>query len=229
MFVGLILIGIGSLIIISQLFGISAFQLLRTWWPLLFFTYGLCRAIRHRRISPFSWALIIGGGVLLALKLHLITGTWIWIVLGICLVASGLTLLLRPRARHKHDAETFVFHGDVSSPAEDGEIERDYLDDRFFFTNDVRHYRSQSFSGGDVEVYFSNVTIDLSDVFPLENELHMRCEVYFGKLTLRVPPNWHVILDGHHYYSRNEMEKNAQPSTILLIDSDTFTGTLDIH
>lgn len=106
--------------------------------------------------------------------------------------------------------------------------EKDFLNDRFLFVNDTKVYRSDTFSGGQVEASFSDVTLDLKNVWPLENEIFMDVQVNFATLTLQVPPDWHVIVNNKHFYSARELQDQVEPDTTLIIRSREFMGTLKI-
>lgn len=229
MIVGILLFSIGGLMVLTQLLGENFFALFGLYWPILLIVYGILRLLTNKHQRSFPLFLIVLGALLQAYHLHLFRGSILLILIGIGLILLGLRLILNRFAQKKavYTENTFS-DDDVRGKASYGYEERDMLNDRFLFADAHRVFRSDSFSGGDVEVVFSSVTIDLKNVLPLDNNVRINASVQFGELVLQVPSDWHVIVNGKHYYSMQEQKENREATSTLYVDSEVFAGSLKI-
>ncbi|WP_276872850.1 LiaF transmembrane domain-containing protein [Levyella massiliensis] len=228
MIIGIMLLGIGVCIVLAQLFGWDFMNLLFTYWPCLLIIYGGIRLFTRKHSQNFSSFLIALGALVQASKLNWIRGSLIWILIGIVLILIGLRMIVDRYQKRKEWSSSASISGDADNHGTQYFEERDMINDRFLFDKTVRVYRSDSFSGGDIDVLFSTVTINLKNVLPLDKEVRISCGIQFGELTLEVPADWHVIVNGKHYYSSEEARQTIDAATTLLVDSETFAGTLKI-
>lgn len=229
MILGILLFGIGTLILLTQLFGGSFFSLFGLYWPTLLILYGVLRLLDDKQWHNFPLFLIALGAILQGYHLGLFRGDILLILIAIGLILLGLRRIVNRFSQKKMVyGETVFSEENVRGNATYGYEERDVLNDRFLFADAHRVYRSDSFSGGDIEVVFSSVTIDLKNVLSLDNNVRINASVQFGELTLQVPADWHVIVNGKHYYSSQERSENSEMATTLYVDSQVFAGTLKI-
>lgn len=234
MIIGLFFFCLGALLIAAQLFHWSFWYLFSQYWPCFFILWGLIRLLRRRPSRLLSWTMIGVGLVLEGYILEVFQGELGGLIIGVLFLIIGAKIMLETGKYHrrkKREEDAQVFHSASTStgkPTNSPFIEQDELDDRFLFTNDRRIYRSDTFSGGRVEVDFAQVCIDLKNVISLEREVHMECSVNFGELILEVPRDWHVIVNGKHYYAQDEMDRDRVPTATLLVDSRVLVGNLKI-
>ncbi|MDY3052402.1 MAG: hypothetical protein SOR89_04445 [Ndongobacter sp.] len=243
MFLGAIFLAIGLLLLTSQLLGLDYDTLFALYWPSIIILYGIFRLVVQRRLSPTTLCILFAG-----LLFQFRTLGWlsenIWtILLAIVLIFLGMKFVIdafeaKRHARAAQNGDGTQDHfghkgASASSNRDDGFRsttfeDRDFLDDRFLFSSEKRIYRSRAFSGGRVDVDFSAIFLDLRNVWPMEKEMTLDVSLRFGTLTIDVPADWHVIVDGRHCYT-NQEAANAQPTTCtLIVTSRVFAGTLRI-
>lgn len=228
MIIGIMLLGIGVCIVLAQLIGWDFMNLLFAYWPCLLIIYGGIRLFTRKHSQNFSYFLIALGALVQASKLNWIRGSLIWILIGTVLILIGLRMIVERYQKRKEWSSSASISGEANNHSAQHFEERDMINDRFLFDKTVRVYRSDSFSGGDIDVLFSTVTINLKNVLPLDKEVRISCGIQFGELTLEVPADWHVIVNGKHYYSSDEASQTIDATTTLLVDSETIAGTLKI-
>ena len=245
MLFGILLLTLGLLILLSQLVNQNVWALFGLYWPILLVIYGTYR-LATKKGSRVVSAVIIGSGALIQLKnLGLIRGSAFLILFAAGLVLLGIKIIVEDHqdkeAFRNRQAQAYT----KTPPTGEGESdesrqagghskrpnfyeEKDVLNDRFLFVNDTKVYRSDTFSGGQVEASFSDVILDLKNVWPLENEIYMDVQVNFSTLTLQLPTDWHVIVNDKHYYSAKELKDQVEPEITLIIRSREFMGSLKI-
>lgn len=230
MIIGILLLSIGALILLTQLLGANFLKLVGLYWPTLLILYGALRLLTDKHRHNFPLFLMAFGAILQAYKLQLFRGNILLILIALCLILLGLRMIInRFSQRHtNYNENVFTDDDDHQQKGTYGYEERDMLNDRFLFADAHRVYRSDSFSGGDIEVVFSSVTLDLKNVLPLDNVVRLNASVQFGELVLQVPADWHVIVNGKHYYSVHEKKEMPEAATTLYVDSEVFAGTLKI-
>lgn len=244
MLFGLFLLIVGCLLLASQLLPWPIGRLILQFWPLALVILGLVRLIRKQGSRSFSYVLICAGLFFQLRKLGIIQGSLLVIFFALALVVLGLKLLMDERSDRVHffqhragenanaQKEARSDQERVYDPTRSGGgffEDKDFLHERFVFVNDERIYRSNTFSGGQVEALFSQVQLDLRNVLPLESEVRMDLQINFAEVTLLLPPDWHVIVNNKHFYSSNELHHETTPSTTLQIQAKTFLGNLKIQ
>lgn len=225
MFFGLLLILLGFFLLISQIIEIRFFYLLVHFWPILLILYGIIRLFQPHKSKKSSCLIIFLGLIFQAGSLGIIKGSVFLVLFGIMLIVLGMASIFdvnKAKNNNYYWNNTEDYNQDFSY------YEKDMINDRFLFTQDKRVYQSNSFSGGELEAYFSAVTIDLKNVWPLENEIHMNCHVYFSTLTVDVPTDWHVIVDGKHYYAKNEDLDSPKSGNTLVLHTEVLFGNVKI-
>ncbi len=236
MLFGLIIVAIGVVLLASQLFNVSFWPLFNTYWPTALIIYGFLRLFKKNKSKAFSLILIAIGVVVQLNTLGMLTGNSWTIFVALVLIVLGLRVMFSaatPKNKYVHrldsDHSGAVSYTEGRKYKPDASFEhKDVLDDRFVFTSDRRTYQSNTFSGGSIEALFSNVVMDLKNVLPLEKEIRLDCRINFSSVTIDVPSDWHVIVNGKHYYSKNEVELNQIATATLIVDSQVFAGSLRI-
>lgn len=235
MLFGLIVVALGVLLLLSQLMSVSFWLLFSKYWPIALIAYGILRLFKRNKSKVYSLIIILIGVIVQLNALGLFTGnSWV-VFLALLLILMGLRIIFEassPQGRKIHSMDsdgTEAFSYTEGRKTHKASFEqKDVLNDRFVFTSDRRIYKSNTFSGGFVEAIFSKVDIDLKNVWPLEEEIHLDCRANFSTLTIDVPADWHVVVNGKHYYSKNEVEFDQKPTATLIVDSQVFAGSLRI-
>lgn len=237
MFFGILLLVYGGLLLLSELSGWDFAAISSRYWPILVICYGIVRLFQKKKSRGFSCFLIVFGILIQLVLLNILHGNVGVILFSLLMIFIGLSSLLganrhtfMQRPSTEHESDVYINENEsVSSKKRKAFYEdRDVLEDSFLFTEEQRIYRSDTFSGGEISVVFSTVELDLRSVLTLESEVHIRASVLFGTLTIAIPEDWHAIVNGKHYYSAGQMNGEVPTRTNLIIDSDTFAGTLRI-
>lgn len=242
MFLGAIFLAIGLLLLTSQLLGLDYDTLFALYWPSIIILYGIFRLVVRRKASPTTLCILFAG-----LLIQFRTLGWlsenIWtILLALLLISLGIKFVIdafeskqKVRSAHSGGAQAHFSYQDTSASSRHDDSfrstsfeDRDFLDDRFLFSSEKRIYRSNAFSGGKVDVDFSSIFLDLRNVWPLEKDMTLDVNVRFGTLTIDVPADWHVIVDGKHCYTNQEATVPQPTTCTLIVTSHVFAGTLRI-
>ncbi len=234
MLFGILLLCLGILLLLCEFLNLSFPLLFGQYWPLIIVLYGLYRFFtsEKKRSSLIITAL---GLMLLSNTTHIISGNAWRICLAVALILLGINILTTFNRSSKY-SYTFNSRKNNFSYTNSGKKmensnfyeERDFLDDRFLFAHDHHIYHSETFSGGKIEAYFSDVYLDLKNVWSLEKEITLNCDVNFSNIKIDVPADWHVIINGKHYYSKNEVSCEQPPSTTLIINARIVAGNVTI-
>lgn len=72
-----------------------------------------------------------------------------------------------------------------------------WLDVRTVFGQTRRQVKNQSFRGGVVNCVFSGCILDLRAMPAPDHPVTVHAEAVFGGIEIYLPPNWHVLLEGH--------------------------------
>ncbi len=234
---GLLLIFGGGILLISEILGFNLWRYATQMWPLIIIFYSVVKLLDKKSSKPWSLFWLVVGTVLQLQILNLLNGNVVKILFSAALISVGLNTLLNNRHkdsihinRNQHTTEsedTFTradYEEKMHYKARGFDIyNNDLINGRFIFSSDGRVYKSSTFSGGNLELYFSSLNLDLSKVIPLEEELTINCHVFFSTLNIQVPDNWHVIIDGKHYFP----ESGEGVYTLILNSKVTF-GDLSV-
>lgn len=269
MLFGILLLALGLIIILTQLFNQSFWTFFGLYWPVLVVIYGVYRLFSKKGSRVLSAAIIVSGILFQLQKLGYIQGSAFVILLAMGLVLIGIKIIVddqqekeafrnrqaqafsKTKVKNEEDGaenrtrssqneeDSFVGEEENTDPGHRRQVDshskqanffenKDVLNDRFIFTNDTKVYRSDTFSGGQVEASFSDVTLDLKNVWPLDSEIFMDIQINFSSVTLQLPADWHVIVNNKHFYSAKELKDQVEPETTLIIHSREFMGSLKI-
>ena len=219
--IGGILIAFGVLLLLSNTDIITldwGWNLVRTWWPILLILWGIWELVSggfQFRLWPVILLLLGIGFQLSALNL------WEWdfsVVWPVFIVIVGLAILLGRRRRRDNRQQrsgTIIETAAASATAADDTW-------RAVFTNIGERYPARDFRGGEVEVYFGNVALNLTDAELVDSLAQLEVHVTFGGLLLQVPAGWRVTYDGVITHFAEVQDHRTQTS------SDVYSGELII-
>lgn len=236
MLLGLLFIALGAALLLSQILSIDFMTIVSTYWPIFLIIYGVLRLFKRDK-SKITSVLIIGIGLVVQLNsLGYFSGNSGLVFVALLLIIAGVRIIIGVTA--PEEANVHSLDDDHSTAYQTTKArkkkkanyfeQKDFLNERFLFTSDQRIYQSENFTGGFIEASFSNVHIDLKNVWSQGNEIALECKVNFSTLTIDVPSDWHVIVNGKHYYSKNEVEFEQAPTATLIINSKVTAGTLKV-
>lgn len=245
---GLMLILVGSMMLVKELFGIDLWFYVETYWPLVLIIAGFARLSNKNNSRFTNFFLIFAGSFMLAWNLNMISGDAFTIMASLAIIGLGISLISN-RSRKKSasnpnfDASfdyrsTFDESHQRPDPEDDYQkqskknsifetIDSDILYDRFILARYNRRYASSSFSGGELELYFSKLNLDFSHVHPLSNQTLIAARLWFSELNIKVPKDWTVYVNGKLLHLDDDQDA-PKPGHVLRIETHITGSELNI-
>ncbi len=235
-FLGMFLLGIGSILLLDKL-GLD--EIFPRWifsWPMVLIIIGIYTGIRHDFRNTGSYVLLFIGGIFLLEKMDLgfDAGNLIWP--GI-LIAFGLRMLLGPgKTRYFKDN----LEWDKREPANPDDPERpldptsdDYMNSSSIFGGVKKNIVSKNFRGGDIVNFMGGAQINLSQA-DINGRVVLDVTQVFGGTKIIVPAHWQVDHQMTSIFGGVEDKRQIQPDTfnsdkVLIIKGISIFGGIDIR
>jgi hypothetical protein len=236
MFVGLLLVVLGSLLFIDNL-DILPFSVAGAFWPLAVLSY--CSIAFFRTGSPFvrigAVTGIIWGALLLLADLHIvhIRGDVLW---PLILIATGV-ILLQYRLRWqempwKGIGDRIAFASNSKTRTMGGRLEEFAV-----FSGVKRRIESIGFEGGALNSVFGSIEIDLrrASIATPDRQVAIEANAVFGAVELRIPESWRVDLRGNAVFGAYEDKTipprpdPGSPIPTLVISGGTAFGAVVVR
>ena len=227
--IGGILVALGVLLLLGNTGIVNldwGWDLVRTWWPLLLILWGLWDLVSggfRFRLWPIILLLLGIGLQLSALNLWQWDFSVIWPVL---IVMAGVAILLgRRRRRGRRMRRRDMASGLI---VEGTAVSRDRSGDswRAAFNSVEESLAGEHFRGGDVEVNFGNVALDLRDAVLAAENARLDVNVTFGGLRLRLPGGWRVNWEGVATHFGDVKDHRSQPPAAGPAGELTLAGAI---
>jgi predicted membrane protein len=219
---GVLVICMGTLFLVENM-GLFDFRRALQFWPMAFIVVGVLKLVDSRRAEGYLLgAVLVGVGVMMILsRLGLVHFSWamVWPVL---LMALGAMLLYRAASgRRLADDAKSVAPGDET------------IDVCAILGGFERRISSSTFRGGEVSVIMGGCALDLrnSSIDPQQGEAVINVLAVWGGVTLKVPPDWTVILQGTPIMGGFE-EKTVTPadaSKRLIVRGYAIMGGVEVR
>ena len=216
---GIVLVLIGLLLLIDRLgivfpYNIDVWSIIGTFWPLILIFIG--GKLLIERNTTGGIILFILGCVLLLTNLfdfNFFAVLWPLLIIGL-----GLSILF------KGDGS---FFNRVSSE-EDSE---DYISDSVVFWGKERKGTSKNFKGGDINVAFGALELDLRDVKVDKKGATLNVSVAFGGIEIFVPKDCRVVTSGTAILGGWDpsLKENDVKEPVLEITGTVILGGVDIN
>ncbi|APA69211.1 MULTISPECIES: LiaI-LiaF-like domain-containing protein [unclassified Janthinobacterium] len=211
---GVIVIGLGLLFLLDNLGFINVRYTFR-FWPTILVIFGLLKISQSHSRSGY----IVGGVMVLlgvswtlkAMGLFYINWSMLWplviIAVGMAVVSKSLPgAQQRQRRRHlpADDADHFgqprkgavSLDKEPAAPGASGQVDEDsIIEVTAILGGYVRRVSSQRFKGGDINVIMAGCEIDLRQA-SIEGEAVLNVFAMCGGITIKIPPDWSVVLQG---------------------------------
>jgi len=199
-FWGLVLILTGALILLYR-FDIWDFGwLFSTWWPAIFILIGISILIGNRFRRPGTGIFFILFGTFFLLWHLDVLRYDIWRNLWpAALIVLGLWIILRPVMRPRNKTNEIP-------PAQGNDIDVSAV-----FSGLKRRVDSRNFKGGEVAAVFGGLDLDLTPAGLEGGKATLEATAVLGSVTVFVPRNWRVVLDGTPVLGSYDM-KHVNPS-----------------
>lgn len=193
--IAILLIGAGSLMFLSNLGLLPAFNLW-DFWPLIFVIGGVGKLTSDR--SPSGRAIggvLVGGGTLFLLMtlgiLHVRAHDDSWPLSMLLLTAGAVALI---KALEKYPSRPSVGFPQTPPPAT-ATLSPDEVNEHLVLGSINRKINSGNFRGGKLEAILSNIELDLrrAQISSTERSATVVVNAVFGNIEMRVPETWRVI------------------------------------
>lgn len=217
---GVLVIGLGLLFLLDNLGFINVRYTFR-FWPTILIIFGLLKISQSRTRSSY----IVGGVMVLlgvswtlkAMGLFYVNWSMLWplviIAVGVAVVSKSL-----PGAQQRQRRRHFSARQDGAAPADafgqprNGAVSLDkeptatpgasaaadddsIIEVTAILGGFVRRVSSQRFRGGDINVIMAGCEIDLRQA-SIEGEAVLNVFALCGGITIKIPPDWSVVLQG---------------------------------
>ena len=173
-----ILIIIGILLLLDNVFYISFGGIIGDWWPMILVIIGIVSLSKSKRSIFSGVVLIIIGLVLQAWELNWIQGSFWSIIWPLALILIGLSLFSHAKSR------------------KDKVISDDEIDITTVFGGSGEKVVSDNFKGGDISAIFGGANIDMRNARLSAGGATIEVTTAFGGVELVVPENWRIITKG---------------------------------
>lgn len=215
-FAGILLVALGALFMLGQVGLVDADYVLQRTWPLPIILYGglLWLASPARVVVPAI--VVVSGLVLLATTLDFVPGSALAYVWPLALIAVGAWILLNR----------------VSTRQRIGD-DLDSLDSFVIFGTIETRSRSQHFRGGSAVSMFGEIKLDLREAQPTSEGATLDATALFGALSIRVPKELRVEVNGAPIFGsiNNQAIADGSPSEdapTLKVDALALFGEVKI-
>lgn len=217
---GIIVIGIGLLFLLDNL-DIWDLRRMMHFWPIIFIIVGALKVMDTRSPNGYvvGGALILVGAAMLLHRLGYIYFSWraMWPVLLIFLGASVVVQALAGRRQ---------LTANVSLEKDEDAI----VDVTAILGGFQRRIVSPNFRGGEVTAIMGGCELDLRHC-AIAGEAVINVFALFGGITIKVPPDWSVVLQGTPILGGFDEKTIAPPDTAkrLLVKGYAIMGGLDVR
>lgn len=206
---GLVVIGMGLLFLLDNL-NIFEFRDVLHFWPMVFMLIGVLKVYDSHDAGGRAFGVVlIAIGVMLTLRhMGYIYFGWrtIWPVL--VMVLGGVVVYNALRSRNGAPAGSGLFAGRHTLPPAGGDADS-VIDLTAALGAIERRITSKDFRGGHVTTIMAGCELDLRDA-SITSEAEIHVFALMGGISLRVPPDWTVVLRGTPILAGFE-EKTASP------------------
>lgn len=205
---GLIVIVMGLLFLLDNL-NIFEIDGMFRFWPMMFILVGTLKLYDSRDSTGYVIGIVLTSiGVLLTLRnMGYIWFGWrtIWPVL--VMLVGGAVVYNALRNRGEAGTQASFFQRSTSAPGGDGDS---VIDLTAALGAIERRITSKDFRGGHVTTFMGGCELDLREA-SITGDAEIRVFSVMGGITLRIPPDWTVVLRGTPIMAAFE-EKTASPA-----------------
>jgi hypothetical protein len=222
-FLGVAAIVLGVAFLLDNL-GIMPFDLTIRLWPSLFIVFGVLKIAQSRQASGYMMGcgLVLVGAVMLLNDMGLMRVHWsaLW---PLFIIALGLSMVFRSSfgGRWRDGAA-----GPLDKPGNDDSV----VDISAILGGYSRRIATPVFRGGEITAIMGGCELDLRQS-GLQDEAVLNVFAVCGGISLKVPPDWSVILQGTPILGGFE-EKTIEPpdaSKRLIIRGYAIMGGLEVR
>lgn len=177
--IGLGVIGLGVLVLLSNIGSFEFTIQLWSYWPIFIILVGLGNIVDERKISLTSVILLLLGVYFLGNSLELFEISFWEVCFPLILILIGFSLIFGKGTRT------------ISKLVKENKIKSSAV-----FTDRTEKLNSNAFEGANATVAFGGMTMDFSKVKTKGKSSTIDVNVAFGGMDLKIPDDWVVNSDG---------------------------------
>jgi predicted membrane protein len=216
--IGVALVTIGGLLLVERLgvflpFNVDVWQLIGMFWPLILIAIGL-KLFFENNTTGGVILFTLGAVIFLTNVFDFNFFSVLWPLL---IIALGVSILIR-----KEDS---VHFNTVSS-----EYSEDYIKESVAFWGSEKKLTSKAFKGGELNVAFGGLTLDLREAKVHKDGAKLNVNVAFGGADIFVPKNCRIKTSGTGVLGGwdPQLKSNDVENPVLEITGTAILGGVDI-
>lgn len=227
---GVLVIAVGLLFLLDNL-DIIEVRAALAFWPLIFIFAGVAKLLDTSTPDGYLVGLAgIGIGVAMILnRLGIIDFSWraAW---PLILIAAGGMVVYRAMTGQRAARFGVAVPGAKAQLQEGAESEAQTVDATAVLGGFERRVHTKDFRGGEVTAVMGGCTLDLRDA-SICGEAVIHVFAFWGGVTLKVPPDWTVILQGTPIMGGFEEKTVAPPdgSKRLVVRGYAIMGGVEVR
>jgi predicted membrane protein len=216
-FWGLLLIVLGGLFLFAQMDWWNFGHVVGRFWPVIFILLGISMLVSNNFKNVGSGIFfILFGTFFLLVKWNVLhqVGRYIW---PLAIIGAGLWILLRPA----------MGAGKKKLPETTG----DDLNIKQVLSSTSRKIASLDFKGGKADVVLGSADIDFRGAKLSGGQATIVLSAVLGNITVFVPRDWQVVLDGTPVLGSIDSHKTASdipPTQTLKILGSAVLGSIEV-
>ena len=217
---GVLVIGMGLLFLLDNL-DIISFHLAFSFWPVIFIVVGAAKLLDTR--SPngvLAGAVLIGVGIMLTLnRLGYMYFSWRTIWPMMMIVLGGAVIYKAVTGRRVIQGAKLADEGNDS-----------VVDITAILGGFERRITSQNFRGGEITAVMGGCELDMR-ASSIEGEAVINVFAAMGGISIKVPPDWTVVLHGTPILGGFEEKTIAPPNNAkrLVIKGYAIMGGVEVR
>jgi len=214
---GVVLLIIGTLLLVDRLGWLFPFTfdlryLLHLLWPLIFIGFG----IKLLLDKNLTWGILVSTFGLILLFTRVFNWDFFSVLWPLVIIGVGVSILVKKENPYEGDTE---------------ELSEDKIKESLTFGEASRTINSKDFQGGELNVSFGSLEIDLRNARVSEKGAQLNAAVAFGDIEIFVPSNCRVITKGSVVLGSWEpkLKENTVEKPVLEITGSAIFGEVTIR
>jgi len=230
----------GILVLIGGLFLLKSLDIIFIDVPhivfspaFIVFIIGVLILINSRK-KMLGTLMVLGGGLWSLPKIfpqiHINEG----IIWSVIIIAFGIHILFRQKEKYNYCDNT-EHSGEHKQRFGNSEIKKDFIDEVAVFGGGHRMVYSENFKGGNITAIFGGSEIDLGSCKMAEGNNIIDVVAIFGGAEIRVPRDWHVIVNATPVFGGFSNKVVRDPGTpvdlsrTLIIKGVAIFGGIEVN
>jgi predicted membrane protein len=235
LFIAILLIGAGTLLFLSNLGLLPAFNVW-DFWPLIFVIAGIGKFVGERCATGKAIGVVMtAGGTLFLLVtlgvLHVRAHDDSWPI-SLVLLAAGAIAFIKVLESNERGRPQVGFPQEAPAPSA---VSPDEVNEHVVLGAVKRKIQSANFRGGKLECILGSIDLNFrrAEISSVERSATIAVKVVFGSVELRVPETWRVVTQAADVFGSIEDKTIANKSpgfdgpTLVIVGSVAF-GSIEI-